>query len=64
MGIRELRQRRGLTQIELAWLVNMKQPSLSAYERGAKNVRLMSAANAAKVCKVLNCSLTELLETD
>jgi transcriptional regulator with XRE-family HTH domain len=62
MNIRELRHRRGLTQVQLAQLVGMKQPSLSQYENGVKNVRLMSAENADRFCKALNCTLSELLE--
>jgi transcriptional regulator with XRE-family HTH domain len=61
MDIKELRQRRGLSQLDLARLVGMKQPIVSDYERGVRNVRLMSAANADKFCRALNCSLSELL---
>jgi transcriptional regulator with XRE-family HTH domain len=62
MSIKELRHRRGLTQVQLAQLTGMKQQSLSAYERGIMEVRNMSADNAQKLCKALNCTLSELLE--
>lgn len=64
MGLRKLRHRRGLTQTELAEHIGMKQPSLSQYERGVRNIHLMSLDNAVKLCEILECTPQELLEPD
>ena len=53
-----LREQKGLTQEELATLVNIKQPSYNAYERGkslpSKNTQIMLA-------KVLKVTVDELM---
>lgn len=62
MGLRELREERGLTQTMLADLIGMKRPILSDYERGKRNIRLMSLGNAVKLCDALECSPHDLLD--
>lgn len=62
MGLKELRQRRGLTQLQVSERSGMKQQTLSDYERGKRNIHLMSLDNALKLCEVLNCTPQELAE--
>lgn len=56
--IKELRKRRGLTQIELADRLEITQGSLSAWETGRS---LISAENLKKLGEVLQCSTDEIL---
>lgn len=56
--VRELRKRRGLTQVELAGKVGIDQTLLSTYERGT--VRLHGAMVAA-LAKALRTTTDELL---
>lgn len=56
--IKELRKRRGLTQIELADRLEITQGSLSAWETGRS---LISAENLKKLAEVLQCSTDEIL---
>lgn len=56
--LRELRKRRGLTQVELAQKVGIDQTLLSTYERGA--VRIHGAMVAA-LAKALRVTTDELL---
>ena len=57
----ELRKERGLTQTELAKLINVTQPTVANYERGKivpfKNTQLQLA-------KVLRVSVNELMRDD
>ena len=64
MGIRRLRERRGLTQTRLAELTGLARPSIAQYETGIMNPERMSLMTARKLCKALNCSPWELLEDD
>jgi len=53
-----LREKKGLTQEELAQLANVSQPALCAYERG-KN--LPSKNTQIQLAKVLKVSVDELM---
>lgn len=50
--IRELRTAKGLTGAELAKLIDIKQPNVSAFELGTKKPSLSTLANIAKVFDV------------
>jgi transcriptional regulator with XRE-family HTH domain len=56
--LRDLRLRQGMTQLELATKVGLKQPMLSLYERG--DVRL-PAILAARLVQTLGASCDELV---
>ncbi|MCO6558496.1 MAG: helix-turn-helix transcriptional regulator [Bifidobacterium sp.] len=62
MGLKELRSRRGLTQVQLSELTGLKQQAISEYERGVKNVHLMSLDTALKLAEALHCSPGELVK--
>lgn len=55
--LRALRNRRGLTQAELASRLGMKQPMVGRWERGTF---VPSLQNAVAVCEALDVSLDEL----
>ncbi|MFC5222178.1 helix-turn-helix domain-containing protein [Bifidobacterium leontopitheci] len=56
MGLRELRQKRGLTQRELAAKAGIPYGRIADAERGARPVANMSLAMACKICDALRVS--------
>lgn len=59
-NIRKHRNRKGMTQTQLAEAVLVSQPMILAYERGTKNPSLQVAF---EISKALNCTLEDLLES-
>jgi transcriptional regulator with XRE-family HTH domain len=59
--LRETREAAGLSQSELARLVNIPQPRLPALEQGRTDVRLSTIRRFAKA---LGVQLTDLLSPD
>lgn len=59
--LREIREKRGLTQAEAAAAIEIAPSSYSAYELGRQNPR---ADVIVRMCKVFNVSADWLLETD
>ena len=50
--LRELRKRRGLTQVQLGDMANISQKAITAYERGVRQPKISSAARIAKALGV------------
>lgn len=63
MGLKELRSRRGMTQVQLAELTGLTQQALSKYEKGITDTGNMTLANALKLADALHCSPGELMES-
>ena len=61
MRLREAREAAGLSQADLAKLVNIPQPRLPALEQGRTDVRLSTIRRFAKA---LGVQLTDLLSPD
>lgn len=59
MNIKEIRQSKGLTQVQLAELVGCTQKDISRWETGLVNA---SNETLSRLAEVLNVSLQELLE--
>ena len=59
--VRDQRTQRGLSQADLAKLVNIPQPRLPALEQGRTDVRLSTIRRFAKA---LGVQLTDLLSPD
>lgn len=57
-NIRDIRKEKGLSQAELAEMVNITQSMLCQIERGTK---VPSLPLSAEIAKILNCSLESLL---
>lgn len=57
--MREQRDRRGLTQTQLAEMIHGKQPQIKDYEL---NRRVPQADTLARICTALECSADYLLE--
>ena len=62
MGLRQLRQKAGLTQVRLAKKTGIAQTTLSGYETGRYDVRSMTLENALKLSNALQCHPSELLD--
>lgn len=61
LTLKMLRQRSGLTQVQLAELLGVRQATVSDWERGKAEPNL-SPAQTLKLCQLLNCTLDELVE--
>ena len=65
MGLRELRQKRGLTQRELADKAGISHGRIGDYESGRYDVKGMSLDLAVKLCDALRvANPRKLLEAD
>lgn len=58
-NIKKYRNRKGMTQVQLAEAVTVTHPMITAYERGTKNPSLQVAF---EISKTLGCTLEDLLE--
>lgn len=58
-GIRRQRQKRKMTQTELAERIGVRQAAISEYESGEK---VPGVENLIRLADALNCSLDELCE--
>lgn len=57
-NIKKYRNRKGMTQVQLAEAVTVTHPMITAYERGTKNPSLQVAF---EISKVLGCTLIHYL---
>ncbi len=58
MNIRELRKKRGITQEELAARIEVHENTIRLWEKGIREPR---SSDIAKLCEVLCCTESELL---
>ncbi|NMM93113.1 helix-turn-helix transcriptional regulator [Bifidobacterium oedipodis] len=56
MSLRELREKRGMTQQHLADLAGTTRGRISAYEIGARSIENMTLGTALKLCDALRVS--------
>lgn len=65
MSLRELRQKRGLTQTQLGKRAGVSQQRLAEYESGKRPIRNMTLGSALKLCDALKVSNPrKLLDSD
>ena len=62
MGLKELRKRAGLTQIQLAKQTGIAQTTLSGYENGRYDIHSMTLDNALRLSRALKCHPYELTD--
>lgn len=62
MGLKELRKRAGLTQVQLAKQTGIAQTTLSGYENGRYDIHSMTLDNALRLSRVLKCHPYELTD--
>lgn len=56
--IKEMREQRGITQVELAQKLSVQQSAIAAWETGKSMPR---AERFVRLAEILNCSVDELL---
>lgn len=61
LSLKQLRERAGLTQRQLAEALGVTVTTISSWERGVKRPSL-SFAQVQQVIETLNCTLAELVE--
>ncbi len=62
MGLKELRKRAGLTQVQLAKQTGIAQTTLSGYENGRYDIHSMTLDNALRLSRALKCYPYELTD--
>ncbi|MFY1809102.1 helix-turn-helix domain-containing protein [Bifidobacterium longum subsp. longum] len=62
MGLKELRKRAGLTQVQLAKQTGIAQTTLSGYENGRYDIHSMTFDNALRLSRALKCHPYELTD--
>lgn len=60
--IAQLRERTGLTQLELAQLLEVTESTIANYEKGRSG--LEGIERTAKLCKIFNCNPEDLIKIE
>ncbi len=63
MKLKEMREKRGMTQAELADRAGLKLGTYRMYEQGVKDINKAAAITVYKIAQVLRCAVEDLLET-
>ncbi len=58
-NLREIRLSRNMSQLDLAWKMDINESYLASMERGESKVYSLSILD--KYCKALNCQISDLL---
>ena len=64
MTLAELRNKKGITQAQLADALDKKQSYVGRIESGTINVNNITLTNAYKLSKVLGCRIEDLVDKD
>lgn len=62
--LKQIRKMRGLTQRQLAERCNISIKSVQAYEQGTRKLETANINTILKICEVLNCNLTDILNNE
>ena len=62
MKLKEIREKRGMTQAELADKSGVSVRTIQAYERGGRDINTAAASTVYKLATVLRCAVEDLLE--
>ena len=61
-GLQNMRIQRGMTQVELANKSNINLRSLQYYEQGRKDIEHIRLDKLLRLCLVLDCKLSQIVE--
>ncbi|WP_140489752.1 helix-turn-helix transcriptional regulator [Bifidobacterium sp. UTBIF-68] len=62
MGLKQLRERAGLTQVKLSQQTGIARTVISSYETGRRDERNMTLENALRLSRALGCRPDELTD--
>ena len=62
MKLKEMREKRGYTQAELAERAGLNLGTYRMYEQGVKDINKAAAITVYKLAQVLRCAVEDLLE--
>lgn len=62
--LRELRKRRGFTQVQVAQQIGMSQGNYSELENGTRRLRNLTLATGQKLAEALGVTIKSLLRLD
>lgn len=64
MALKTMRKRANLTQKQLSEVTGISYFTIIAYERNGRNIEGCKLANLVKICKVLNCKLSDIVDDE
>lgn len=59
--LKSIREKNNLTQQKLSMLSEINLRTLQDYEQGHKNINNAKAITVYRLCKILNCSIEDIL---
>lgn len=59
--LKEQRKKKGITQEELAEKTGISVYTIKKYEQGQRDINICKLENLLKLCKVLECSIEDIL---
>lgn len=62
--LKQIRKLKGLSQNELANKCNISVKSIQAYEQRTRKLENANRNTILKICEVLNCNLTDILNNE
>ena len=62
--LKQIRKEKGLTQSELAEKCNISIKSVQAYEQGTRKLEKANKNTIIKICEVLNCKISDIIESE
>lgn len=62
--LQRIRKMRGISQKNLAKYCNISIKSVQAYEQGTRKLEKANKNTIIKICEVLNCKISDIIESE